>query len=371
MAAKLSRRARNAASHGGARTSPSSKPAGERGFLERVGQSRVGRKVIAPALTSLGLASQLQADKSRAQQSASSKAPSTTRAGRPVLPTTRAGVQPGKSGPSKLNPLPPGMSLESRFGAEQQRDRLASQAHDTGMLADAEATGDGTFLELPTRSYARPEETEGEKEMTRQQGMMKTMRQFLAPSGEAIGVASGPREERGSGDREMGDHEEDEEELEDLAMEDAEMEEEADDEQTRAETLAREQQQEQQEQALADQAASVAQNRNGQVENLKRVKRLWQAVSGAEVAASETGVPLLMLALQLNVQVINEYFFRVKMIPSTSFPEKVGCCCLDLVVCGAIFASCIAYLFPLIIVIYALNNPWDSVSELMKAAIGR
>lgn len=179
MAAKSSKRARVAAQRGDA------------GVFDRLRATKIGSEILEPTLNAFGKSSELQASRliDRRKRDASGRLIQAKKKTAPQDPSLRG---------AKPNPLPTGaMEAMSQLAADRSRDRRASE--ETGMAADLfSESEEPPLLELPARSYARPEETAQETEMKRQRGMERTMRQFIgagALNEEQPQESEGPEEE--------------------------------------------------------------------------------------------------------------------------------------------------------------------------------
>lgn len=224
------------------------------------------------------------------------------------------------------------------------------------------------LLELPTRSYTLPEETEEERERKRQTEMLRTMERFVYPAGAptAAGAVEAPRPEEAPAEEEEGPE---------GPPETAPTTAGAGEAQARAEREAQRLQQLQERSRLREAkqrlAAEVSKRfQSKKLENLKRLQNLWRAAEGVEVADSETVVPLILLVLQLNAQVINKWVFpKSNLIPPTAFWEDVATGCLDCSVCMSLLMQCLIIIFPLALlaaIAVSASNLIDFLGGLLK-----
>jgi hypothetical protein len=335
MARKAGRRATQAANNSG-------------GFLTRLSKSSVGRSKIIPAMTSLGLASQLSAEQARERlrTDASQIARTLDTNQRPAASTKT----PGRLSKTELHPLGSRLDTGAQLDADRARSRRAA------MNAPQDAA---PLLQLPTRSYARPEETDTERELERQKQMSRTMSEFLdtqgTPDTEQPNVSP-------TSSQLIREREEVADEEREAASEQAILS--AQEQDARAEQVAQAQEMDRMAQAERATQALRQGSLGGDAERLKHLQKMWRLVSGAEALSFEAIVPLLMLVVQLNVQVINHYFFQFPLIPPPSRPEQVACFCLDLLTCFIAFVAC---LFPIAIITIAywgVDNAAEAIPVL-------
>src|SRR3989344_2612590 len=208
----------------------------------------------------------------------------------------------------KPRPLPPSLTTAAAFGAGQGRDRQAERA--------ATPPEGPVLLELPTRSYTQPEETEEMHERARQQQMMRTMEAFTHPEG----VEEAPQEE-----------------APEEAPEAERVRPPAPGPEEAAQFAAQQQQARQvQAQELAVQGQQSVQQKIRTAEQY--LKQLWRVVGGVQGIASIKIVPLITLVLQSNLQTIN-HIFHVRFIPEAGLPEDVRTGCLNGILCCLLVAA--------------------------------
>ena len=360
MAAKAGRRAAQAASRSG-------------GFLTSLSKSRLGRKAIIPAMTSIGLASELSAAQARERQrtdatqiartldpaklAASSGNPNLgagserarTEARRQKARTPKAHDRLSKTA---IHPLPLMMNTSARLGAEQQRDAFAN--------ASNTAADEKPLLELPTRSYAHPDETEADKAHAHQEQMEKTKASLLGSSSEPGADGASAATPTSSAERRMSDAADEEADTTQQQMILTAQEQDA-----RAMEMA--QQQEQARRASdARNAAEFARTTisSNELENIRRLQNLWRMVKGAELATSEAILPFIMLSIQMNAQLVNEYFFHVKAIPPLAPAEKAATGCINCAACFSVFSGCGLFLAIIAIAYWGKENAFEAFSVL-------
>ncbi len=252
-----------------------------------------------------------------------------------------------------------------RFLAALSRDRqVANDArradNDNAIPASGSGSEEPAFLELPTRSYARPRTPSEEEQWAAQQrGMAQTAQRFSYPEQQtqatpaaqpAAPVArSSPSSPNMEGEGATMDRQEPEGEeageAQRMAALDAQQNAQAKQEEEARRAEARTQ-------AVSDRVAARA--------RIKRLQNIWRATRAAELATSEAILPLIVLVLQMNLQLVNEYTFEIRAIPPLSRPEKVALG----VVNGIVFTTLIMILALMALVVlaaWAASNPTDAI----------
>ncbi|HWR00091.1 MAG TPA: hypothetical protein VN397_04590 [Candidatus Methylomirabilis sp.] len=353
----------------------------ERGgkLAERAGAGigRVGKGLSSAAvlLAGTGVGSKAAGQMHRAGTALSSAGAKTAEVGRSAVGAgqamRRAGAQVQRAGADverageQVSGTARNIAFASQLMARQGSDRFAAAAA-TGAVGASE---EPTLLELPTRSYTQAEETDEDRERKRQREMMRTMERFTYAGGAPVAAApeeeETPLEEEGEPETEAattGTPGTPPAALERAQADAARLQ--------RLQTRARLQAAKQ---MLTDEAQKRFQAQK--MNNLKQVQKLWRVFQGAEMAGSEVIIPLLLLAFQLNVQVINKYLFKIKLIPPSSFPEDVLTGCVDGLVCCAQLFQCLApFIFLTAIAAAAKSNTWEAfttgVGKLFIGVLG-
>ena len=181
----------------------------------------------------------------------------------------------------------------------------------------------------------------------------------------AVGAAIGaPSEEIPV---EEGEEIEDEEELTD---EDIIEEDEAEDANVRQDQVQRAMQieamQAQQRQQIMAQGAQagVMDSIEGAKKVQKNLQNIWRVVNAAEILDAEFILPLALWFLTANIQLLNKYTFKNKLIPPASLPEDALTCCID---CFVGSMMCMSFLMQMIIVALIIL-PYAFVGATIVAA---
>jgi len=92
-------------------------------------------------------------------------------------------------------------------------------------------------------------------------------------------------------------------------------------------------------------AAGVAQSAIGNAQAAKKaaqsLKTFWNIVKAGELAAGMSVVSIIVLIVTANLQMINKYTFKNKLVPETYLVEDATIICADCALCGS---SCISFL---------------------------
>jgi hypothetical protein len=110
-------------------------------------------------------------------------------------------------------------------------------------------------------------------------------------------------------------------------------------------------------------------------------------VEGAELAGSEVVVPLILLVLQLNVQMVNKYIFTPMLFKGwneqadeaidgmmffdQSFPEDVLTVFVDIIIAIVVFMLCATFLIIVAAIAMSIDGAFQVVSQIGDAATGR
>jgi len=200
----------------------------------------------------------------------------------------------GKPGPM---PTKTPLQMASALGAAQSRDRMSAVPMEETMPAGMD---ERVFLELDPQSYALREQTTEQKEKRRQASMMDVARKFSAPSGEMM---SGPEEDEFIR----------EESEESVPAEPAHME-----PRRQMRIMGQLQQGRSQERMMVQQKTASVQNlqqkamqqRQAMVKTNKNIRRIIKLIQAAGI---ETIIPLITLIIQLNLETINKWIFKIEI----------------------------------------------------------
>ncbi|MDF1497607.1 MAG: hypothetical protein P1P90_06185 [Patescibacteria group bacterium] len=99
-------------------------------------------------------------------------------------------------------------------------------------------------------------------------------------------------------------------------------------------------------------AAQTAKNVKGNLEALRKAQKtlqsFWNLIKAGELAAGVSVVSIIVLVVTANLQMINKYTFKNKLIPETFFVEDGAIVCTDCALCGA---SCISvFAMPMVLI---------------------
>jgi hypothetical protein len=239
-------------------------------------------------------------------------------------------------------PVTLGMGLASQLQSDQHRDRFQDEQTEIAPTRD-----DETFLELPTRSYTQREDTPEQQEARRQEEMMKTMRRFTdagaAPSFDAIrseepDTAQSPNTER---ETPSSPPIEEQDRARSQAFRDA---------LTQA-----------QQERNAASTASHSDDATQAVSRAQNLRNMWKVVDGAELMAAETGVPLILYYLKLNVSSLKTLFsFSFpSWIPKATKPEVYAAGCWNTGCCLGCSCFLFFYVFPFVLAAAAFGGGWE------------
>jgi hypothetical protein len=105
-------------------------------------------------------------------------------------------------------------------------------------------------------------------------------------------------------------------------------------------------------------ALAVAQSVKGNVEAARKVAKtaqtFWNIIKAGELAAGVTVISLIILIITANLQMINKYTFKARLIPPTFLVEDFAIICFNCALCGATCISLTAMPFIMIPVIGGL-----------------
>jgi hypothetical protein len=249
------------------------------------------------------------------------------------------------------------MLASIQLAADQQRDRRQISndlGDDRSSESSYSSSEEPTLLELPTRSYTLPRKpTEQENEAARQRQLRRTQ-ESLSPTTTREADGSPDTETNEASSRSTGGKQGRVEQTWERLQQ-----------AIRQQELAAKINQERALETRTAEISSAADEASGSVasnaQGVQRLQRMWRALS---VAEAMSGWGIFLLVIQLNLQVINHYFYKSKAIPPASPVEIIGCACLDAAACAAQFFCCFVYLWPMVFVVWALEHKWEAFTGL-------
>ena len=110
--------------------------------------------------------------------------------------------------------------------------------------------------------------------------------------------------------------------------------------------------------------ASIHDSIEGAKKVQKNLQNIWRVVNAVEALDAEFILPLILWFLTANIQLLNKYTFKNKLIPPASLPEDALTCCIDCFAGSMMFMS----FFMQLIIVALVVLPYALVGATIVAA---
>jgi hypothetical protein len=268
-----------------------------------------------------------------------------------------ADTNKGKLGPTPKQTLP---QQAMALGAAQAHDRMTAKPVEEALPY---GTDERVFLEQDTKSYALREQTEEQKEKRRQAAMMKRAKEFTTPGGKAEEAEALPPEApiEGQPGRPGAP---------------------VSPRQQQMRIMGQLQQGKAQERMKFQQKLESAQNMKRRIQQqrkaaIKANKTIRRVIKLIQVAGIESILPIITLILQLNLETINKWVFKIE-IPGIILVEQypkldatdVVTCIVDFLMVFAILIAFVQMAFFFVIAMIVWGGIIEIISSILEIFSG-